>query len=232
VEWAVNKCDGRRWRELRNGQIEVEGDGVPMMEPGSPRFGYMEQTWKNWGPYFRSSAARHGLPVSWLLAIASVETGFVSHNPELQASIVSPAKAQGVMQLLAATARAYGGLTSAERTDPEKNIDSGATFIRALVDGPTGPELPHIGSAYNAGPGSGSDGVRCSTGRNEWNMVADHNYPRQIVEYNNAAIEYLRVNRRFALAAVGGGVLALAGLGMAYAIWTGKAKKLEHKFGL
>lgn len=193
MAFSVNKCGGKRWSTHPNWMVEVEGESFPVVRPGSERYGYMEKTWNNWGGELERAAQRYNLPVSWLLAIASIETGFVSHKPETQRQIVSPAGAQGVMQLMPFIPGIYGG-SSADRSDPERNIDYGAHLVSDLARGRTGPELPHIGSAYNAGSGSGSDGVRCSTGRNEWNLAADHNYPRQIVEYNNAAIHYLGVN--------------------------------------
>jgi hypothetical protein len=224
VTWAVNKCDGRRWREHGNGLIEVEGEGIPFVEPTDPRFPLMEQTWANWEPYFRAASRRHGVPLPWLLAIASVETGFVSDRPNVQASIVSPAGAQGVMQLMPGTATMYG-ISSAERSDPEKNIDAATAFIRALMDGYTGPELPHIGSAYNAGPGATTRGVHCSTS-NEWRLRADHNYPRQVIEYNNSAREYLGIgSSTLNLGAVAGVGLAAAGVAVAYLVWTGRGPR-------
>lgn len=216
MAWSVNKCAGRRWRTASNGSIEVEGEGFPLVAESDPRFAYMMQTWNNWGHLFERAAAKYKIPVSWLLAIASIETGFVSSNPAKQASIVSPAGAQGIMQIMPGTAQMYG-YSAAQRSDPEVSVDIGAHFISDLARGRTGPELPHIGSAYNAGPGSGSLGVRCSPG-NEWNMTADHNYPRQVIEYNNAAIHYLDVNSSMPTWAValGGAMFTLAAAAVAY----------------
>lgn len=216
MAFAVNKCGGRRWRTHRDWMVEVEGEGFPMVQPGSERFKYMEQTWNNWGGEFQRAAKRYGLPVSWILALASIETGFVSNDPNKQRRIISPAGAQGVMQLMPFIPGMYGG-TAADRENAQLNIDYGAHLISDLARGRTGAELPHIGSAYNAGAGSGSGGVRCSTGRNEWNLAADHNYPRQAVEYNNAAIHYLNVNSGVSLWwALGGVVVALVAAGGLY----------------
>lgn len=216
MAWAVNKCGGKRWRTHRNWLVEVEGEGFPMVQPGTERFKYMEQTWNNWGGELERAAKRYALPTSWLLAIASIETGFVSDDPNKQRRIVSPAGAQGVMQLMPFIPGMYGG-TAADRENAQLNIDYGAHLVSDLARGKTGAELPHIGSAYNAG--GGSSGVRCSTGRNEWNLAADHNYPRQVVEYNNAAIEHLGVNSRVSLWwALGGAVFALGAAASLY-LW-------------
>lgn len=216
MAWAVNKCGGKRWRTHRNWTIEVEGEGFPLVTPDDPRWPYMLRTWDHWGPLFKQAAKRYGLPVSWLLALASIETGFLSKNPETQRKAVSPAGAAGIMQLMPFVATMYGHRPE-ERSDPAINIDVGAHLISDLARGRTGPELPHIGSAYNAGAGSGSGGVRCSPGRNEWNFAADHNYPRQAIEFNNAAIHFLDVNERPIWGwAVGGVAFALAAAVAAY----------------
>lgn len=214
MAFAVNKCGGKRWRTHRDWKVEVEGEGFPMVQPGSERYRYMDQTWRNWGGEFQRAAKRYGVPVSWVLALASIETGFVSSNPDKQRRIISPAGAQGVMQLMPFIPSMYGG-KAADRENAQLNIDYGTHLISDLARGKTGPELPHIGSAYNAG--GGSSGVRCSPTRNEWNLAADHNYPRQAIEYNNAAIHYLGVNSRLSLWwALGGAAVALVAAGSLY----------------
>jgi len=213
---AVNKCGGKRWQTHRDWSVEVEGEGFPMVGPSDPRFKYMTQTWEHWGALFRAAAKRYDIPTSWLLALASIETGFLSGNPETQRKAVSPAGAAGIMQVMPFVATQYGYQAS-DRSIPEASVDIGAHLISDLARGRTGPELPHIGSAYNAGAGSGAGGVRCSTGRNEWNLAADANYPRQAVEYNNAAIHYLNVNAGSVWPwAMAGVAVALGGAFVAY----------------
>lgn len=210
MPWAVNKCGGRQWRTHRNWTIEVADHGFPMVRPEDPRFKYMTQTWSHWGPLFRDAAKLYQIPVSWLLALASIETGFLSDNPERQRKAISPAGAAGIMQIMPFVATMYG-YRAADRTNPAVSIDIGAHLISDLARGRTGPELPHIGSAYNAGAGSTARGVRCSPGRNVWNMAADHNYPGQSIEFNNAAIHFLNVNKsRVWPWALGGTAAALA----------------------
>lgn len=188
-----------------------------MVTEDDPRFAYMMQTWQHWGPYIRAAAKENHIPASWLLALASIETGFMSSNPEKQRKAISPAGAIGIMQIMPGTGRMYG-YQAAELTDPRASFDVAGRFVSDLARGRTGPELPHIGSAYNGGPGSGPGGVRCSPGRNIWNLVADHNYPGQAVEFNNAAIHYLDVNSGSLAWAValGGAMFALAAGIVAY----------------
>ena len=181
--WAVNKCAGRRWRALSDRSIEIEGEGVPVLNPTDPRFKQLAQTWANWGSLFRSSAANNGVPLSWLVAIATVETGAWSGDPKKQEAIVSPAGAAGVMQFMPATAQGYG-FTPNDRFSAPRSIEMGGRFLRDLAKKYDG-QLPLMAAAYNAG------GAYCSPGRNEWNLRADANYPRQAILYNNTALRYL-----------------------------------------
>lgn len=220
-DWVPNKCGGVRWRTLGNGTIEIEGSGVPTISTTGPQFQNMSRTWANWKHFMAPAAKEFGIPLSWVLAIATVETGFLSSDPAKQAAAYSPVGAAGVMQLMPMTANMLG-MTSAERTDPQKNIWGGVKLMRMLADGPTGPELPNIASAYNAGSGSTGLGVRCSAGRNEWNLMSDANYPRQAVQLQNSARLYmdLRTTLLSSSAKIGLGI-ALAGVGVAVLISTG-----------
>lgn len=214
---TVNKCGGQEWRTHRNWTVEVAGKGFPMVQPSDARFKNMTQTWEHWAPLFKAASKEYGIPTSWLLALASIETGFLSQNPEAQRKAVSPAGAVGIMQLMPFVATQYG-YRAEDRTNPAVSVDVGAHLVSDLARGRTGPELPHIGSAYNAGAGSSGLGVRCSPGRNSWNLAADHNYPGQAIEYNNAAIHFLKVNDLGSVWpwALAGATIALAGGFLAY----------------
>jgi soluble lytic murein transglycosylase-like protein len=215
ASWVANKCGGVRWRTLRDGTIEVEGIGVPTIDPAGAQFRNMAQTWANWKAIMAPAAREHDVPLPWVLAIATVETGYLAGDPAKQASVSSSAGAVGVMQLMPLTAKMLG-MTAAERTDPEKNIWGGVKLMRLLADGATGPELPNIASAYNAGSGSTGLGVRCATGRNEWNLMSDANYPRQAVQLQNTARLYLDLQTsRVSAAMVTGVGLAIAGIAVA-----------------
>jgi soluble lytic murein transglycosylase-like protein len=91
---------------------------------------------------FQSASAKHGVPADLLVAVAKQESAF---NPRA----VSPAGAQGLMQLMPATAR---GLGVANSFDPAQAVDGAARLLKGLLSefGRTDLAL----AAYNAGPGA------------------------------------------------------------------------------
>lgn len=214
-----NPCGGTRWETHDDFMIEVEGEGFPMFGPDSGSYWqYMQQTWDSWGPEIRAAARKHGIPASWVLAFATMETGFVSGDPERQRTIRSPVGAIGIMQVMPFVATEYG-YSLADMENPAKNIDLGAQIIREHADrSDTDWQLPIIAAKYNAGPARKCD----TTGKwgNEWRLYAAHDYPGKTIRWNNAAIELLGVNgSAFGAGSVLlGATVALAGLGAAYAI--------------
>nr|WP_231118267.1 lytic transglycosylase domain-containing protein [Lysobacter silvisoli] len=92
--------------------------------------------------HFRTAAKANGVDDAWLRAIAHAESGF-------NAAAVSPKGAQGVMQLMPATAKEYGV------TDPfsaQDSINAGARHLKSLVRRYKG-DLTLAAAAYNAGIG-------------------------------------------------------------------------------
>ena len=89
------------------------------------------------------AAAKYGINPSLLMAIAQKES---SLNP----NAVSSEGAQGIMQLMPATAASLGVTNP---FDPAQNIDAGARYFSQLLaqyNGDTSLAL----AAYNAGPGN------------------------------------------------------------------------------
>ncbi len=92
---------------------------------------------------FADAAARTGVPVSLLTAVAQQESGF---DP----SAVSPAGAQGLMQLMPSTAR---GLGVTNPFDPTQAINGAAGYLKSLLSEFNGNTSFAL-AAYNAGPGA------------------------------------------------------------------------------
>lgn len=89
------------------------------------------------------AAARYDLSPALIRAVIKAESNY-------QTRAVSLAGAQGLMQLMPATA---GELGVADPFDIEQNIDGGARYLRQMLDQFDG-ELRLALSAYNAGPGT------------------------------------------------------------------------------
>ncbi|MFL6157586.1 MAG: transglycosylase SLT domain-containing protein [Marmoricola sp.] len=91
---------------------------------------------------FAAASNKYGVPAALLSAVAEQESGF---DPKA----VSPAGAQGLMQLMPGTARGLG-VTNA--FDPSQAVDGAARMLRDLTHrfGRTDLAL----AAYNAGPGA------------------------------------------------------------------------------
>jgi hypothetical protein len=90
---------------------------------------------------FARAGARHGVDPSLLAAVASQESSF-------NASAVSPAGAQGLMQFMPATAAGLG----VNPLDPTSSIDGAARYLSNLTQQFGSTELAL--AAYNAGPGT------------------------------------------------------------------------------
>jgi soluble lytic murein transglycosylase-like protein len=89
------------------------------------------------------AARRHGLDPALVRAVVAVESGF-------QPEAVSPRGAQGLMQLMPATARELG---VADPLDAAANLDGGSRYLRSLLARYEG-DLPKALAAYNAGMGA------------------------------------------------------------------------------
>ncbi|WP_127901927.1 lytic transglycosylase domain-containing protein [Solirhodobacter olei] len=103
--------------------------------------------------------ARADLPISADLALA-----IARRESEFDVSIVSPAGALGLMQLMPATARSMSrsiGLAFDEgrlTTDGSYNAKIGGAYLAKLIDR-FGPALTLVAAGYNAGPGRAASWV-------------------------------------------------------------------------
>lgn len=88
-------------------------------------------------------APQYAVDSNLALALISVESGFNS-------SALSPAKAQGLMQLIPETAERFG---VKKPFDPDENIKGGLAYLRWLLAFFQG-DVPLVLAAYNAGEGA------------------------------------------------------------------------------
>ena len=91
----------------------------------------------------KNAARRYNLPEKLIASVIQAESNF-------QVDAVSPAGAQGLMQLMPATAKELG---VDDPFDVRQNIDGGAGYLRRMLDR-FGGDVRLALAAYNAGPGT------------------------------------------------------------------------------
>lgn len=117
---------------------------TPPGEPAHPGMGRVgKPRLDKYAAQFRAAAKKHRVDDAWLRAIAHAESDFDERA-------ISPKGAQGVMQLMPATAREYG---VADPFSAAQSIDAGARHLRALLSRYRG-DIDLAAAAYNAGIGT------------------------------------------------------------------------------
>ena len=102
-----------------------------------------ESTPQTINTFIQAAATEHGIDPLLIKAIIKAESNF---DP----AAVSPKGAQGLMQLMPATAR---DLQVTDPFDPQENISGGAKYLRFLLDSYRWDVELSL-AAYNAGPGN------------------------------------------------------------------------------
>jgi soluble lytic murein transglycosylase-like protein len=110
--------------------VETPVVATPVVDQRSPR------------EMVESAAKKNGLPPNFVHSVVAAESGY---RPDA----VSPKGAIGLMQLMPATAQAYG----ADPRDPAQNVEAGAAYLRELLIKYDGDPRLAL-AAYNAGPGA------------------------------------------------------------------------------
>jgi hypothetical protein len=122
----------------------LPGEGVSATAPASrvAATGASQVTGVPFADLFNTIGTRYGVDPVLLAAMARTESSF-------QPSAVSPAGAQGLMQLMPGTAK---GLGVSDPFDPAQSVDGAARLMRDLLD--RFGRVDHALAGYNAGPGA------------------------------------------------------------------------------
>jgi soluble lytic murein transglycosylase-like protein len=113
------------------------------MPPILPAYNSSKSAQTDLESIFRAAAAKYGVPLNLLKAVAKVESSF-------RPNATSRCGAMGIMQLMPRTAK-WLGVTDAY--DPEQNIMGGAKYLGKLLHQYDGDVRLTL-AAYNAGPGT------------------------------------------------------------------------------
>ena len=114
---------------------------LPFVVPGEPKF--LSEVPAGFLPFIQEASATYQIPPALIHAVILVESNY---NPRAY----SPKGAQGLMQLMPATAKRFGNINS---WDPRQNILTGSKYLRWLLDY-FGDDLELTIAAYNAGEGA------------------------------------------------------------------------------
>lgn len=126
----------------------TEEEPAPPPTPPAFQLGFDPSQPRPQTPYadlIYSTGERHALNPALLAAVARAESAF---DPRA----VSHKGAQGLMQLMPATAQRFG-LRGQQVFEPEKNLDAGARYLSWLNERFDG-DLARVLAAYNAGEGT------------------------------------------------------------------------------
>lgn len=125
--------------------VPVARIGIPTARPQARKSTVRRSRATVYQPLIDDVAARYEIDPDLIRSIAHVESG---HNPRA----VSPKGAQGLMQVMPATAKRFG-VSGPQLSDPAVNLGVAAQYLKRL-QGLYGNNLPLVLAAYNAGEGA------------------------------------------------------------------------------
>ena len=127
----------------RDGAASVASYSVPRSETVRVTRSVPPGRTERWDDVIVHHSREQGVRPDLVRAVVQVESAY---NP----NAISPKGAQGLMQLMPATARELG---VANPLDPAANLDGGTRYLRDLIAKYNG-DLTKALAAYNAGPGA------------------------------------------------------------------------------
>ena len=113
---------------------------LPPAATAVPRRSYKAPSSRRYDPIIHTTARYHGVPPALVKAVIAAESAFDSQA-------VSRKGAQGLMQLMPATAASLGVHNAFE---PEQNVHGGTAYLREMIE--RFGDLSRALAAYNAGP--------------------------------------------------------------------------------
>lgn len=143
VAHLAPKALDERYRLFKRGTLPAAQTG-PAVDISHYLAGRNTTAMHKLGPLIDSTALRYQLEPALLHALITVESGY-------HASATSPKGAQGLMQLMPDTAARFG-VSGDAVSEPRRNLDAGARYLRFLLD-LFNHQLDLTLAAYNAGEG-------------------------------------------------------------------------------
>jgi len=123
-------------------RFEAEDYVAPAPAPAAPTAAAVPKAPVDPRALVTAAAHKTAIPEKLLHSLVAAESGY-------HANAVSPKGAIGLMQLMPATANAYG----ADAKDPVQNVEAGTAYLRDLLLKYNGDVNAAL-AAYNAGPGA------------------------------------------------------------------------------
>lgn len=223
ISWeAMIACPGYASYELlQSGGVLVNGQ-LPKFTD-ERELESLQEAWEAHGTAIQGVAAKYDLPVPWLVGIMMAESRGNAHACSSCAACRSElcetgggqqCCAFGLMQMIGPTARTYGVTPDAIMGNPAVALEAAAKLIVVLED-KYGADLVKIAAAYNGGI------KNCNGQGTTFGYGTQGDYPMKVVTYANTFVGLgLKASPSKAL----GWALALAGAGIAGAIYTGRLR--------